>query len=508
MKERVNQLILYNGIVLLFLTGCLFLTGSVSLLLNTPLSSVHLYVALAITILFICFCANQIKIDKMQKLVFLFSVNTLFVVIIVCLSAWVSTQFIDLSEKGQKHHQEVIYYLSEGWNPIYDDKKDSEWANIYPKASEIIATMTYLATGNWEQGKSYYYVLLMASFCLSLSALLHITRNRWAASFVLAMLLTLNPLAVSGWASFQVSGIAAILLLCLLSFCVLIYYDQHNIILYVSYALLLILMTNISYSSLLFAIICTLFFFTVLYSTEKMEALKFTAITSLCAIIVSFVFFGYHPFMTNLWEQGDMFLPTVELVTGENAINENVIHPFQRLSEINWLNQFGRVFVFVLVLATVVIIISGRNHVWPTLGALAVISAILLSVKISNIIIPEVIAPQVWFIPVIVIILGLLLQKKHLKVFSWMLIFGMVINVVTECMSYIDDQQKEQSLYLADIDYLNEREKVEVILVSGQSDLKKLETVDVSYEVIRRMNCRNPKLIHNTGIMFCPEERK
>ena len=80
------------------------------------------------------------------------SIGVAFIIVIV--SYYLAITYFDISYDGQGYHQETIYLLKNGWNPIYEDSHAfRSWVNHYQKGNEIIQANIYLLTTKIEAGK-------------------------------------------------------------------------------------------------------------------------------------------------------------------------------------------------------------------------------------------------------------------------------------------------------------------------------------------------------------------
>ncbi len=86
-------------------------------------------------------------------------------VFIVLISYFAAIHYFDTSWDGQGYHQEAIYLLKNGWNPISSESNAfHQWIDVYQKGNEIIQANIYLITNKIEAGKLLNIVLVYIAF--------------------------------------------------------------------------------------------------------------------------------------------------------------------------------------------------------------------------------------------------------------------------------------------------------------------------------------------------------
>ena len=134
-------------------------------------------------------------------------------------------QIYDLSWDGQTYHQEAVYQLAHGWNPVWNAPlpmwhRDIEWINCYPKGNWIIGAILYLSGKQIESAKLLSPALMVTAVLLGYAACRALSLKR-GMSGLLALLAALCPVAVCQLGSFYVDGSLGSLLTLLLSLAVL-----------------------------------------------------------------------------------------------------------------------------------------------------------------------------------------------------------------------------------------------------------------------------------------------
>jgi hypothetical protein len=139
-----------------------------------------------------------------------------------------SGQLMDITWDGQWYHTEAIQRLTEGWNPLRESTPatahptSATYLGLYTKGPWLAASAIYSLTGNFEQGKAFNLVLMLASGLLAWSALRTLSVARLPA-LSLALLLALNPISVVQAFTFYVDGQLAALFTCLVALLVIYY---------------------------------------------------------------------------------------------------------------------------------------------------------------------------------------------------------------------------------------------------------------------------------------------
>jgi hypothetical protein len=261
------------------------------------------------------------------------------IVAIVIGSIIFSGFFYDVSFDGQWYHQETVIRLKQGYNPMYQElpipadeqiitannwcydakqetsnfKIDAPRANLKfisinysSKGTEIIAGAIYLLTNRVETSKGVNTIMLFASFFLCLSLLYKIDRIGLAAKWLLAFVLSFNPITVKEMLSFCVDGFGASLLLCILiTFCLLLIAENRYYLLLLG--VIIILTVNIKFTTLVFAGVYGIGFLLFLLIYKKIATFKKVLVTGIIAAITGIFCCGFNPYVTNTIHRHDIF---------------------------------------------------------------------------------------------------------------------------------------------------------------------------------------------------------
>ncbi len=254
---------------------------------------------------------------------------------------FISNFFYDISFDGQWYHQETIIQLKNKWNPIVNkldipvnentasgtevwcngidkpvNKTDNtgkppfnlKFLNInhFPKGIEIIEASIYALTNRIETGKSVNGIFMLSSFFLTLSFLYTIGQISHLWKWLLAILISFNPITLTQLPSFCVDGVMASSLLSLLAISCLLFQGTNRYYLWML-ASIIELSSNIKYTSLVFtAIFCLGLLITLLINKKKKS---FNRVLIICVFggLTGIFFCGFHPYMTNFIHDHDMF---------------------------------------------------------------------------------------------------------------------------------------------------------------------------------------------------------
>ncbi|MCU0549102.1 MAG: hypothetical protein MUC48_07120 [Leptolyngbya sp. Prado105] len=233
------------------------------------------------------------------------------------LSLLLSGLCYDTSWDGQTYHQEAILQLAQGWNPIYtalgESNVHSIWLDHYTKASWFLAANLYKTTGQLETAKAFNLIFLIGSGLLSVSVLSSVTRHAWMVS----LLMTFNPIAISQVFNFTIDGQVASLLLCLGVSLFAIALQAQNISQWLPIVICSIaLLANIKFTALAYAIVFAAGLIVWMYFNDRKRVGQ-VAFASILAIAISLVGLGYQPYVTNLINQGNLFYP----LTGADKVD-------------------------------------------------------------------------------------------------------------------------------------------------------------------------------------------
>jgi hypothetical protein len=248
--------------------------------------------------------------------------TALIILIIILISIFISGLFYDISPDGQMYHMESAIQMKAGWNPFKKELplelNQAIWLNHYGKGVEDPQATIYALTNRLETTKSTNFILLAASFCLTMAFLLRLNRFSFRKNILFSTLLAFNPVTFYQLLNTYVDGQLASFLLCFITIACLIYLEANRYFL-ILLASILIILINIKFTALVFAGIFTTGMLLVFIVGKRWQAFKRTFIVSSIATIFAVGVVGYFPYMINIVRYHDIFYPGLKVLKSEAA---------------------------------------------------------------------------------------------------------------------------------------------------------------------------------------------
>ncbi len=379
-------------------------------------------------------------------------VSTGVIVTVIIVSILFSLLFYDISFDGQMYHIDAAFYLKNGWNPfkreLSPDISQALWLNHYGKGVEAPEAAVYALTNRIETTKSVNFMVMAASFCLSMSFLLRLNRFSFRKNLFFSFLLSGNPIVIYLLLTTYVDGQLASYLLCFLAVAGLLYRNANRVYLMLL-AMLLVIVVNIKFSSVVFAAIFSAGLLLALILSGQIKSLKKVFVVCVIATAFAIGVVGYFPYVSNTIHFHDPLYPGLHLLQSEAAklapesfarrnrfsrffisffSHTNELHIYQdkdpqipskipfsfnRTDIYNALKPtvcrmagFGPFFSGISILALVFFIMSAWRL--PDKKQLTPVLVLLGTLVVSVFVIPEAwyarYVPQLWFVPVIALI--------------------------------------------------------------------------------------------------------
>ncbi len=302
---------LVNTIVFSFVLLCLtFISGHV-------LSSWHFPLAFILALLLNYFAARYFYPGEFFPV---FIRTSMIILIIIIISIFISGLFYDISPDGQMYHMESAVQMKAGWNPFKKELplelNQAIWLNHYGKGVEDPQATIYALTKRLETTKSTNFILLAASFCLSMSFLVRLKRFSFWKNILFSTLLAFNPVTFYQLLNTYLDGQLASFLLCFIAIACLLYLDANRYFL-ILFASILIILINIKFTALVFAGIFTTGMLLAFMAGKRWQAFKRAFIISSIATIVAIGVVGYFPYMINIVQYHDVFYPGLKVLKSE-----------------------------------------------------------------------------------------------------------------------------------------------------------------------------------------------
>jgi hypothetical protein len=436
--------------------------------LGTPIGGFVLPTALVGSCL-VTGCAARIYFRRPLRVTL---VVAALLVLLVAAAAGFSGAFYDVSYDGQAYHQEGVYLLARGWNPLFTRYDSTLFAfkdiimNHYPKGPWIVAASMYRLTGHIETGKFASLLLVCAAFSMALAAFAGPRKKLSAWPVAMAVLVATNPVALCQLCTFYVDGQLASLFACLAALCFLSVADGNpwvNLLLFEAAVLIIqVKFTGLVYVTILFA------GFLGLLAWQK-RPLRKTFYMAVLALGLGTFVFGMNPYVFNILENGHPFYPffgrgdlpnfSVRNDTppdfweanrvanlAASIFSRSRVWPPESTLKTPWqvdrsewrqfqepdvrTGGFGPLFPAALVLSLAFLAIG----VWRGGAAPWVATAIILIIIASALPVHACwwarYAPQVWLIPLVALApLGGAVEKRHWRRLSWLVLLILSVNV-------------------------------------------------------------------------------
>lgn len=388
----------------------------------------------------------------------------------------VSGAVFDISWDGMDYHQRSIYRLAEGFNPVYEiagpiDEYYNVWFNHYVKGPWYFGAALYRLTGSIESGKAINWLMLAAAACLSLAFFL---RQPWLGGWqaaLIGLMLAANPVALSQIFSYYIDGlVASALLITVLALA--LYRESEPLSGALGLSAAMVIGLNIKFTaSAYMAVFVGLGWLYLLWrARSRAFALRLTAVLAAGGLL-GLLLAGYSSYVTNTLRHGNPLYP---LLGGEEY---NQAYIIQQQAPPDFLNRgqaeklalslfaragngvipgslqlkapfavqrddliaffavdvrysgFGPWFSGALLLAGLVLIAGAgedRRRAALALGCMALAAG---STFINSENWWARYAPQIWWVPVIALALGLSLKARPVRLLAALLAAALALNL-------------------------------------------------------------------------------
>jgi hypothetical protein len=248
--------------------------------------------------------------------------TTLIILTIIVISVFIAGLFYDISSDGQMYHMESAIQMKAGWNPFKKELplelNQAIWLNHYGKGVEDPQATIYALTNHLETTKATNFILLAASFCLSMAFLVKLNRFSFRKNILFSTLMAFNPVTFYQLLNTYVDGQLASFLLCFIAVACLLYLEANRYFL-VLLASILILLINTKFTALVFAGIFTTGMLLVFLAGKRWQAFKKAFIVSTVATVFAVGVVGYFPYMINIVRYHDILYPGLKVLKSEAA---------------------------------------------------------------------------------------------------------------------------------------------------------------------------------------------
>ncbi|MCU6797380.1 hypothetical protein OB236_35155 [Paenibacillus sp. WQ 127069] len=546
MKNRLIAISMVSGLTLLTVTVGSLIVPSLLFMLGISITALHIWPVVALSVGMAWMAAKMLQVERPGRLLGE-ALAVSILLFVVCF--WISGSFYDLSYDGQAYHQESVIYLANGWNPVYDEALNvstghSLWINHYGRASEIASAVMYAATGLIEHSKVFNLLMIVASFLLSMSALLALRPDQTKRAIIVAALLALNPVSVYQVFSYYVDGLLASVLLCLVALACLIF-ARPGWLLLSAYSALMIFAMNIKFTGIAYAGVLTLGLLVALYMSEQFGRLKQMFMIAAVGGLIGMFLIGYNPYVTNTLAKGNPFYPlagagAVDVIEDfiprnlesmnrfEQAVNSNfsvmagntsektptqIKLPFtfteRELIALSApdaaVSGFGPLFSGVLLLSLILLALGFHYRKGAAMAAIGLIVILAISAFVNPVAWWARYVPQFWIIPLICVWLGFSIKGNRVVTgASWLLIAVISINTVIVGSTYTYYQYTWNQTLREQLSEIQSAQlPVKADFTYSWSNRERLTKLGIAFVEERPLKCEDKLTLTHSGTSIC-----
>ncbi|WP_133439796.1 hypothetical protein [Chryseobacterium salivictor] len=391
-------------------------------------------------------------------------VSIVAALLVSVVSYYLAITYFDLSYDGQGYHQETIYLLKNGWNPVYGETKAfRSWINYYQKGNEIIQSNIYLLTDKIEAGKMinvlFIYIALVTFFIfLSTLQIKHI--YKWIITFIVVF----NPVVFTQVFTNYLDANWYLTLVISLS-SLLTYFSNRERLGLIIFILSSVIFCSLKLTSIPVFIVIAVFAFSYhLFFHKKKMIMPFLTVLLLSGIC------NVHPFLTNVQhgyhilhpfagaKKSDILNQNIpEVLLNKNRVERILVSLFSESSngtkailyeglkmpfEVNKANLyisydtrlggFGFLFsgIIVLTLLMFLCILFIKEEKFYKKILIIVLACIVSTIIVNPASWWARLSAQIWLLPITIIIFGLLSKKKLPKLLSQLSLFIFMLNIL------------------------------------------------------------------------------
>lgn len=389
--------------------------------------------------------------------------SLILALIVTLISYSLAVYFYDTSWDGQGYHQETIYLLKNGWNPITEGSFSFRlWVNLYQKGNEIIQANIYFLSQKIEAGKLLNLLFVYIAFVSVWSFLNTLALNNFY-KLLITCISVYNPVVFTQVFTYYIDGNWYLTLLISIS-SLLTYFSDNKLQFIISFVLSSVLFCSMKFTSIPIFIIFSSFALAYRYLYHrKILFLPYISIFFLSLIC------NIHPFITNL-RHGDHLLHPFLGNKKIDIINSNIPNillnknrgerilfslfsqttmdfktvtpktlkiPFTFNKDeffINFdtrLGGFGFLFSGILFVAFILfLIILYKKDISYRKQLYFLLLAILVSVLINPASWWSRLSAQIWLVPIVIMIIGLLFKNMYSTLLSRLLLVIFSVNIL------------------------------------------------------------------------------
>lgn len=467
------------GSTLLAFMFFILLLVSLGFMISLPILGGTIWAAVFCTF-FYAYIATKFYCKEKTSTVFpkLCGVSVAMVLVLM----YVSGLFYDITYDGQVYHQEAIIKLADQWNPVHEylTKERAHSAvllNHYAKGPWIYEAALYKVTGHIEQSKMFNFLLIIASFLLTLSALKHTGRFTDKQSIGFSGLMALNPVSIYQALSFYIDGQLASTLLCLFASAYPLVTKPDKLVL-CSLVMSIALAVNIKFTGVVYVVATLGLVMGWLWVLNNKHLYNTVIKTGIIGLFVAICIIGYNPYITNTIYYGHPFYPlygggqTMDIMTANSPIGFMEMNPVKKLYVATFsrssnkfdtekpvlkipftvvkqemipfvhgadvrIGGFGPWFSGIVVLVGMIgLLLYRKKNKYHAYGA-GVIASIMVTVLIN----PEAwwarYVPQLWLVPIVVAAVAWIDDAKGIRYLGAALASAAIINIAIISYPYL-----------------------------------------------------------------------
>lgn len=462
----LKNTLLHSSFFLLCSMFLILIISNISFFFNIEINIFNILISLLLSLIALIYLVKN-KIDII--------ISFIVAALILLVSYYLALAYFDLSYDGQGYHQETIYLLKNGWNPLREQTLAFRpWINHYQKANEIIQSNIYLLTNKIESGKMInilFIFIAFATFFVFISTLKIKNLYRW----ILSLIVVLNPVVYTQVFTNYIDANWYLTFVVLLSSLFTYFINRKSI------GLAMFILSSVIYCSLKLTSIPVFIIIAVFAFSYNLYFYKKKIIFPLLSIFLFSVICNIHPFITNVQngyhilhpfsgsKKSDILNQNIpEILLDKNRIErlsvslfsetsngtkaiyyEGLKFPFKvnkaniYLSYDTRLGGFGFLFSGIIAMTFLLLLylLFLKEEKFYKKTMIIVLSCILFTILINPACWWARLSAQIWLLPIIIIIFGLLYKNKVLKLLSQVSLFIFLINILLPgCLSFMELQ--------------------------------------------------------------------
>ena len=234
----------------------------------------------------------------------------LILLLLISIISWrFSEPFYDTSYDGQAYQAEGIIAIAEYYNPYYDeltteDLSKFNWViNDYTKVQWYTPAVIYAFTNSLESVKLINFIMLFTTFFATILIAKKIELG-WGLSILIGILVCINPVVIYQIMSLYID-VQVYFFIILTVYFLLNIYNEPSRFNWFMFSILSVLFINIKLSAIAFLAIFVLGFYFIFINkypnSDIMQMLK----SGLLIFILGMLFIGFNPYITNTIKYGN-----------------------------------------------------------------------------------------------------------------------------------------------------------------------------------------------------------